>query len=89
MVATITVSSLIKHTSKKFHISWIRNGCFNFIFATDIQLIPVRRIGLIIQGFSYIVFATDIQLITVRKTITFITESCFPEAIINVQWEMV
>ncbi len=28
-------------------------------FATDIQLIPVRKIGLIIQGFSYI----DLQLI--------------------------
>ena len=45
-----------------------------------LQLIPVRKIGLIIQGFSYIVFATDIQPITVRKIITFITESCFPEA---------
>ena len=45
-----------------------------------LQLIPVRKIGLIIQGFSYIVFATDIQLITVRNIITFITESCLPEA---------
>ncbi len=63
-----------------FHISWISNDCFNVIFATDIQLIPVREIGLIVQGFSYIVFATDIQPITVRKIVTFITESCFPEA---------
>ncbi len=45
-----------------------------------LELIPVRKIGLIIQGFSYIVFATDIQPIIVRKIITFITESCFPEA---------
>ncbi len=29
---------------------------------------------------TYIVFASDIQPITVKKIITFITESCFPEA---------
>ncbi len=38
------------------HIGWIINGCFN------------------------VIFATDIQPITVRKIITFVTESCFPEA---------
>ena len=80
MVATIPISSLIKYASNWSHIGWIINGCFNIIFATDIQLVPVRKIGLIIQGFPYTVFATDIQPITVRKIITFITESCFPEA---------
>ncbi len=55
------------------------NGYFNVNFATDIQLIPVWKIGLIIQGYSYFVFATDIQLMTVRKMITFITKSCYPE----------
>ena len=50
------------------------NGCFKVNFATDIQLIPVRKIGLTIKGFSYIIFATDIQPITARK-ITFITKA--------------
>ena len=55
-------------------------GVFHVNFATDIQLIPVRKIGLIIHGFSHVFFATDIQSITVRKIITFMTESSFPEA---------
>ena len=72
-----------------FHISWISNGCFIVIFATDIQLIPVRKIDLIIRGFSFIVFATDIQPITVQKIITFITEICFPEAYCHHKCQMV
>ncbi len=49
-----------------------------YFIATDMQLIPARKITLIIKGCSYIVFATDIQSITVRKIISFVTESCFP-----------
>ncbi len=80
MVATITVISRKKYASNGFISVGYSNGCFNVNFSTDIQLIPVRQIGLILQGFSYIAFATDIQPITIRKMITFITENCFPEA---------
>ncbi len=65
MVATITVIRCKEYASNGFISVGKSNGCFNVIFATDIQLIPVRKIGLIMQGFSYIVFATDIQPIIV------------------------
>ena len=53
-----------------------------------LQLIPVRKTGLIIQGFSYIIFATDIQLIPVRKIVTLITERASEHVIsvINALW---
>ncbi len=46
-------------------------GVSMFFFATDIQLIPVRKIGLKIQGFPNIVFATGYTTDTSQKDIYF------------------